>query len=157
YLAAARDKGLIAETLPLASMRPVVAVAKGNPHNIRSLDDLLRDGGKVALANPDAAAVGAMARARLGKGGHWARVEKKAVVIRATVSEVGNDVRLGGADAGIVWDTTVRQTEGLEAVELPELAGEPARVSAAVLAGTEQPTAALRFARYLGARDRGLP
>jgi len=156
YLTAARNKNLIAETLPLAAMRPVVAVAKGNPKQVLGADDLLRGDVKVSLANPDAAAVGAAARERLGKSGHWQPLAKKAAVSRTTVSESANDVRVGGADAAIVWDVTVRQVEGLEAVELPELAGEPAHVAAAVLRSSEQPTAALRFARYLGARDRGL-
>jgi molybdate transport system substrate-binding protein len=156
FITKARDKGLTAETLPLATMRPVVAVAKGNPRNIRSLDDLFRDGVKVSLARPSAA-VGALARERLTKAGRWERLEKRAAVARVTEPEVANDVRIGGADAGIVWDSTVRQNDALEAVELPELAGEPARVAAAILNSTEQPTAALRFARYLGARDRGLP
>src|SRR5262249_20681769 len=154
YVTAARDRKLIAETVPLAAMRPVVAVPKGNPKQIRGVDDLLRDGVKVSLANPDAAAVGAVARARLKQSGHWERLAKKATVLRTTVSESANDVRIGSADAAVVWDITVRQTEGLEAVELPELRGEPANVSAAVLRCSGQPTAALRFARYLGARDR---
>jgi ABC-type molybdate transport system substrate-binding protein len=70
---------------------------------------------------------------------------------------VANDVRVGAVDAAIVWDATVRQVEGLEAVRLPQFDGVSATLSAAVLAGCRQPAAALRFARYLAARDRGLP
>src|SRR5262249_50077510 len=42
YIDTARDKGLLAEVLPLARMRPVLAVRQGNPKRVRSLDDLLK-------------------------------------------------------------------------------------------------------------------
>ncbi len=42
YLALAREKQLVEEIIPLARMQSVVAVAKGNPKGIASLDDLLR-------------------------------------------------------------------------------------------------------------------
>jgi ABC-type molybdate transport system substrate-binding protein len=51
----------------------------------------------------------------------------------------------------------VRQCPGLEAVRLPQFDGVSATISVAVLAGCRQPAAALRFARFLAARDRGLP
>src|SRR5262249_40682953 len=60
-------------------------------------------------------------------------------------------------DAGIVWDATVRQYDGLEMVRLAELDRTRAHISVAVLRSTARPTAALHFARYLTARDRGLP
>jgi len=44
----------------------------------------------------------------------------------------------------------------LEAVRVPMLSNVTATVSAAVLRGSRQPTAALRFARFLGAADRGV-
>ena len=58
YTQLARDKGLIREVLPLALMRPVIAVKRGNPKQIQSLADLLRPDVIVALGNPDQAAIG---------------------------------------------------------------------------------------------------
>jgi ABC-type molybdate transport system substrate-binding protein len=75
---------------------------------------------------------------------------------KLTVNDVANDIVIGAADAGMVWDATVRQYPGLEAVPVSELTTE-AHISVAVLRGTEHPTSALRFARYLAARDAGLP
>ena len=40
YLRMARDKGLVARRCRLARMTPVLAVPKGNPKNLHSLDDL---------------------------------------------------------------------------------------------------------------------
>jgi molybdenum ABC transporter molybdate-binding protein len=157
YIQLAREKGLLAEVIPLATMRPVVAVAAGNPRKIATIDDLLRPGVRLAQANPDTAAVGKVTRDALLKSGHWDAVERHATVSKTTVTDVANDVRVGAADAAIVWDATVRQVEGLEPVRLPQFDRVSATLSAAVLAGCRQPAAALRFARYLAARDRGLP
>ena len=156
YLQIARDKGLVQETLPLARMTPVLAVPKGNPKNLHSLDDLERDGVRLAQANPEAAAVGKLTADALKKAGRWADLEKHIVVIKPTVNDVANDVVIGAVDAGFVWDATVRQMPKLEAVAVPEFADVHAHIAVGVLTCGDQPTAALRFARYLAARDKGL-
>lgn len=157
YLQIARDKGLVSETLPLARMTPVLAVTKGNPKNLHSLADLERDGVRVGQANPEAAAVGKLTADALKKAGKWAALEKHIVVMKPTVNDVANDVVLGSVDAGFVWDATVRQMPKLEAVPIPEFADVHAHIAVGVLTCGDQPTAALRFARYLAARDKGLP
>jgi molybdate transport system substrate-binding protein len=159
YIALARQKGLLKETIPVATQRPVIAVRKGNPHQIRGIDDLLRDDIRVALANPDQAAIGNTARQLLSTSGHWPRLEAHVTrtgVFKPTVPEIANDVKLGSVDAGIVWDTTLALYDDLEAVRTPELDAGTAEVILGVLARSEQPTEALKFARYLTARDKGL-
>ena len=157
YLQAARGKGLVQEILPLARMTPVLAVRKGNPKSLHSLDDLTREGARLAVANPEAAAAGKLTAEALMKAGRWTDIEKHVVVTKPTVNDVANDVAIGSADAGFVWDATARQTADVEAVPIPELADVHAHVAVGVLSCTEQPTAALRFARFLAARDKGLP
>jgi molybdenum ABC transporter molybdate-binding protein len=157
YLVVARDKKLVAETIPAAEMNAVLAVAKGNPRKITSLDDLLKGDMRLAQANPDAAAIGKLTRAALVKSGHWEQVEKHTKVFKPTVNDVAADVQLGTVDAAFVWDSLVRQIPDLEAVDLPELADAQARMGIGVLTSCNQPAAALRFARYLTASDMGLP
>ncbi len=157
YLKTARDKGLIDETIPLAQMKPVLVVKQGNPKNLRTIDDLLKPDVRVAQGNPDATAIGSLTRDALRKSGKWDALNSHTAVFKLTVNDVANDVQVGAADVGIVWDTTVRQSTGLEAVALPQFAGVRAHVTAAVLRDTTRPTAALKFARFLAARNRGLP
>jgi molybdate transport system substrate-binding protein len=157
YLSKARADGLVRETLPLATMTPMLAVPTGNPQGITSLDDVFAKKLRIAQADPDAAAVGKLAREALGPE-TWEELQERVVVSKFTVNQVANAVAVGGADAGIVWDVTVRQyPEKLEEIHLPSLEGRSARVAVGVLADSEQPTAALRFARYLAAREKGLP
>ena len=155
YVRLAQEKKLIDEVLPLAEMTPVIAVARGNPMKIESLQQLLDGPVRISLANPDAAAVGKLTRDAL-PAATWERLKMHAKVSPATVNEVANDITVGAVDAGIVWDATVRQYPKLEAVPSPELSKKKAHVCVAVLKSSEDPTAALTFARYLAARDKGL-
>jgi molybdenum ABC transporter molybdate-binding protein len=155
YIQLAREKKLVAEAIPLATMTPVIAVPKGNPKKIASLDDLLTGNLRISQANPDAAAVGKLTRDALQANGQWDALKKRTLVFKLTVNDVANDVKVGATDAGIVWDATVRQMTGLEAIAVPELAGKKAHMAAGVLTSSTQPTAALRFARYLAAPDKG--
>jgi molybdenum ABC transporter molybdate-binding protein len=156
YLDTAREKGLLAETIPLAVQRPVIAVARGNPKGIRGLDDLLRADVALSMANPEATAIGKITRRALEAGGLWKELEEAARAFKPTVNDVANDIRLGAVDAGIVWDATANQYPELESVRVEVFAAEAIPVSVGVLTSARNPTAALRFARFLTARDRGL-
>jgi len=156
FLEQAREKELIAETIPLAKMAVVVAVRAGNPKNIQSLADLRRADVKVGLPNPDAAAAGRLAREALRAAVAWDEIEARTAVFKPTPNDIATDVKLGAVDAGLVFDAVAKQVPELEILTLPELAPAVADVSVAVLRHSQQPTAALRFARYLAAADRGL-
>jgi len=88
--------------------------------------------------------------------GQWVELERRIIVFKPTVNEVANDVKIGAVDAGIVWDATANQYPELESVTVPVFDAATETISIGVLKRSQQPAAALRFARYLGARDKGL-
>ncbi len=155
YIAMAREKKLVAEVIPLAKQSPVVGVKKGNAKKIASLQDLLRSDVRLGQADPDVAAIGKVVRAALLKSGEWEALKEKTVVFQPTIQDVANDIKIGAVDAGFLYDSTVRQYEGLEMVKAPQFDALVSTVPAAVLKSSSQPLAALRFARYLGAKDKG--
>lgn len=156
YIDLARKQRLVDEAIPLARVRAVIVFRKGNPKGIESLDDLFRDDVSVALGNPDAASIGKLVRDVLTESGQWEELERKARVFKPTVNEVANDVKLGAVDAGIVWDATLANYPDLEMVGAPVFDEVAHEVTIAVLRSCRHPTGALHFARYLGARDKGL-
>ena len=156
YVTLGRHKQLLAEVLPLATQRPVLLVAQGNPKRIHSIADLLTADARIVLANPDQAAVGKVVRDLLSASGQWDALAKKITVLKPTVNDTANDVLIGSADVAIVWDTTAALYPKLDAVHDPLLDKAQQQVSICVLRGSQSPTEALRFARYLAARDRGL-
>ena len=133
YLDKARAEGLVEEVVPLARMQAVVAVPKGNPKGIDALDDLLAPDLRLAQASPDATAIGKLTREVLDRDGHWSTLDAATDVYKTTVNEVANDVKVGAADAGIVFDAVLATYPDLEAVELPELAPVASRIAVGVL------------------------
>jgi molybdate transport system substrate-binding protein len=156
YIAMAKEKSLVAEVLSIAKMNAVLTVRKGNPKSINTLDDLLRTDVRVVQADPDATAIGKVVRDSLDRQGHWEKIAAATIANRTTVTDVANDVMIGAADAGFVYDAVLYTYPELEAVKFDELSDVSSKVSIAVVASTRQPQAALHFARYVTARDKGL-
>lgn len=155
YLDLARSKGLVAEALPLAMLRPVIAVRKGNPLNISTLDDLLQPNLRLALGHAQAASIGKQTKKILEEAGLWERIKNKATVFKPTVTEIANDLKLGAVDAAIIWDATANQYEQIEAVRVPLFDKAVKEVLIGVLNSCRKPAAALHFCRYLAAWDKG--
>lgn len=156
YIALAKEQGLVIESIPLADLRPVVAVRNDSSLDIRSLEDLLDKRIRLAVANPDAASIGRLTRKIFQEAGYGARLEERAAVFKPTVTDVANDIKVGSIDAGIIWDATANQYPEIRAIHLPRFEKYVETVTAGILTCSESPTAALTFLRYLGAGDRGL-
>ncbi|QDT52205.1 Putative binding protein precursor [Caulifigura coniformis] len=156
YLDIAAGKGLIKERLPLATMQAVAVVAKGNPKKVQSLADLEREDVKLVQADPDAAAIGKQTREMLQAANKWDSLKARTTAFKTTVNDVANDVKIGSADVGIIYDAVAATYPDLEIVRIPELQPVTANVAVAVTASTKQPTRALHLARYLAAVDKGL-
>lgn len=169
YTTIAEEEGYARETLPIATMRPVIAVRKDSTKRIESLDDLLQEGVSVVLGDPDQAAIGkavrtALSKVKVGDTNRWQQLEERIRqdgVFKPTVNEAANDVKIGTAvDAAIVWDSSVAMPQFrdvLRAIPIPEFEDAANEVSICVLDSSPNPTAALKFARYVSAIDRGLP
>jgi molybdenum ABC transporter molybdate-binding protein len=155
YLAAARHKGLVDEVLPVAEMQAVLAVSKEAAVDLPGLDALLASSLRIVQANPEAAAVGKLTRDMLTAQGKWEALAARTQSFKGTVHEVANDVQIGAADVGIVFDAVLHTIPQLKAVPLPELAEAKARIAVGVAASTAQPQRALHFARYLAAPEKG--
>lgn len=156
FIQIARSKKLVAEVIPVARMAGVVAVPSGNPKGIRSFSDLLRKDVRFVQASDEASAIGLLTKETLATAQLWDSLKEATTAFRTTVTDVANDVKIGAADAGIVYDAVLHTYPTLEVVRLPELQAVSSQVSIGVIALTQQPQAALHFARYVAAKDRGL-
>ena len=157
YIDIARKKGLADESIPVAYLSAGFLVAKGNPFGLASLADLAKDENlRISMGNPEAASIGKFTRKILEQEGLWESVSGRTLVTKPTVNELANDVKLGAADVAVVWDAVAKQYPDLDFVRVPAFDRERKDVTITVLRSAENVTDALRFARYVGARDRGL-
>lgn len=147
YIQMARERGLVAESRPVAVMRGVVLAAPGNSKQIAHWPDMLVGRTRVAVANP-AAAIGKLTRDHLARTGRWAELQPH-VVDTGTVTEAANAAKVGSVDAAIVWDAVTNNYPGQQVLHLPELDGVTARVELAVLNQSRNAGAARQFALYV--------
>jgi molybdate transport system substrate-binding protein len=153
YVEAARNRGMITDAFPIATMGIVVLTAPGNPKKIATWNDLLRGGMKVAVPNAGAA-VGKVARDHLAKIGKWDALVPR-VVDTGTVTEAANAAKLGAVDAAVVWDAVALGYAGQTPLALPEFEGVAARVDLAILKQSADPAAARALADFI-AGEKGI-
>ncbi len=149
------EKGVLTEEFPVAYLIPVIAVQKGNPKAIKSIQQLADPSLRVAFGSPEAASIGKQTKNILTKCGYWESVSANVTangVFKPTVSDVANDIKLGAVDAGIIWDATVNQMSALEAVHVPELDTAKKTVTVAILRSSRAPQLAIHFARFLSSK-----
>ena len=160
YVEEAVRKNLVADVTNVAKMHAVVIVRPGHGKQVKTWNDLVAPGNKLALANPEAAAIGMLTRQALKKRGLWSQIEAIKPAYLGDVAEVGNSVaNLEASDMGVTWDVLAqglaKRYPRLQVVRLPEFADVTARVQIAVAHSTKQREAALRFIRFLRAKNRG--
>jgi len=86
---------------------PVILVRKGNPKNIKGLEDLAKPGVRLGLGDPEVCAIGRKSARIFEKNNIKIEEVKKNLVFNSlTVDELGVQIEVGKVDAVIVWDST---------------------------------------------------
>ena len=156
YIKEAQKFKLINETQPLSFLKPIIAVPKGNPKRVKDISSVFRDTLRIAIANPDAASIGRLTKKMFQDSKLWDSIQNHLEVQMPTVNEVANAVKLGTVDAGIIWDATANQYEDIDVVDEKAFNKYIKTVTLGVLKFSKEPTEALKFLRYLSAKNKGL-
>jgi len=120
YYNAAKEKDLAISEKSVAYHIPVIAVPKGNPANIQTLEDLTKPEVKVILGDPKSAAIGKISKKILEKNEVYEDVEKNTIALTATVNELVVYLTMGQCDAAIIWEDNVKGIEEVEIIQIPE-------------------------------------
>lgn len=163
----ARDEGIVAERFDLAEQRPVIAVPIDSSWEIKGLKGLVDvplDGKAIRYGVASSrAAVGKLARKIAQREGLLEALESNKATDSENVMTLAQALVAGSLDAAIIWDTTVAQlnqaaTEGpvLKVAALADQLDQwDSEIAVGVVATSESPTAALKFARYLTSPEKG--
>ena len=150
-----RDANALFDYVHVGFVAPVLAVQKGNPKGLRSIQDLTQPGLKVALTDPQYSTCGEMVFALLEKKGIKEAVLKN-VGNRLTKghSNLGNYLKTHVVDAVIMWNGVAHTfRESLEVVKTPYEYDEEIRVHIIGLSYTKEPESLRQFINF--ARTRG--
>ncbi|MCR4600191.1 MAG: molybdate ABC transporter substrate-binding protein [Clostridia bacterium] len=144
-LKAIQEAGLVSGTKDLVQHIPVIAVAKGNPANIKSIADLAN--ARLVLGDPEATPIGKIADAVLKDAGITDKVN---IIARtSTAPEMITALSTGEADAAILWQETAAGKEGVESLEIDGMEKYIKTIPAASLSCTESSEALAEFLKYL--------
>lgn len=123
----------------------VIAVPKGDPTGIKTLNDLTKPGLKVALC-AEQVPCGAAAKKALAA----ADVDLKPATLEQDVKAALQKVKLGEVDAALVYRTDAKAAAGdVEGIEFPESAGAINDYPIVVLANAPNKPVAQAFVEYV--------
>jgi len=86
----------------VACMLPAILTTKGS--KVRSLEDLTKDGIRIAMCDPESCAVGKYFKYMLEKMGLWDKVKKNVVVYTVNFSRLVTTLLMGNVDAALGWN-----------------------------------------------------
>ena len=144
----AQDKGLVGEPGYVAYHVPIIAVQKGNPQNITSVDDFARPGLKIALGGAESTAIGRAGDKLFQKHGILDAVEKNVVLRAPTINEVVVAMNMGTADAALLTLDMINP-EKMDPIDLAQEDGLTLIVPIGQTTFTTQPDTARQFATFV--------
>lgn len=148
-----READALLREVPVGYLAPVLVVAKGNPKGIKSIEDLAKPDLQVLLTNPEFSTCGEMTFALLEKKGIKDAVLKNVGnAMFKHHSEIGNKMKLGFGDAGIMWNGVANNfRDAIEIVPVPYEYDDEIRVSVMGLSYTKQPEKVQKFLDFVEA------
>ena len=152
YMKKAREFGLISgEETVLAYLVPAILVPKGNPQQIRTLNDLTRPNLRIGIADPQSVCVGLYAVEILDTNGLAKQVRPNLHGQVESCAKTAAMLPLGAVDAVLGWrEFATWNPQVMEAVLLnPQQIPRLAYIPAARLRQATNPEAAEAFIAYL--------
>ena len=155
YLDYTRDANALEGHVHVGFVAPVLAVQKGNPKGVESIEDLAGEGLKVALTDPQYSTAGELVFALLEKKGIKDQVLSN-VGNRLTRghSDLGNFLKVKAVDAVIMWNGVAHTfRDSLEVVKTPYEYDQEIRVYVIGLNYTKQPEELKQFMEFAKSRS----
>ena len=163
------EKELAVDGWTLGEIYPVIIVQKGNPKNIRTLNDFTRDDIQLALTDYRLSTLGRLLPTIFAKAGMNLEqlTRQKNIIVHRSGSYVGNLVVMKNADAALVWAAVAAlRRDTLDSIPIPEnlptphvdavtsATGKsyiltPVRVTICSLKCSAQPEAAAEFMQFV--------
>lgn len=149
----AAKKDLTTEGFAVAHHTPCIVTAKDNPKKIEGLEDLTREGIRVALGDPEANAIGKTAL-KIFEKNKIEGVEENVVVKTGTVNDLYMAIESGNADVAIVTkDGAFNNQEKVSIIEIPEDQNVDQIITATTLKTTSHEDIAKKFVDFLQSEE----
>ncbi len=150
YTQYVEDAGAMLRYVVVGYVAPVLVVKKGNPHDVKSIDDLARPGLRVCLPNPEFSTCGEMLFRLLEKKGiRDAVMQNVGNALFKAHSQSGSAIKLGHRDATVMWNGVAHNwLDAAEIVPTPYEYEEEIRVTVSGLSYSKQRELVERFVQF---------
>ncbi len=150
--ATAKNQGLVNSSQLVAYHVPVIAVQKGNPKGIKTIQDFARPGLKVALGDANATAIGKAGTKMFAKYNITADVEKNVVTRTPTINELVTIMNAGQADAAILTLDSVK-ADKMDMIEIPLTVNDVLITPIGMTTFTQNSDAAAKFVAFVSSDE----
>lgn len=144
----AQSQGLVDTSHLIAYHVPVIAVQKGNPMNISTIQDFIKPGLKIALGDANATAIGKAGTKMFRKYNITEAVEKNVITRTPTINELTVIMNLGQADAALLTLDQINPVN-MEAISIPTSDNAVLIVPIGMTTFTKNPENAQKFADFV--------
>jgi len=155
YIEQGQKAGLLGKSVHVSTLIAEFIVRKGNPKEIKSLQDLTRKDVRVVIADRSAA-VGAFTHEVLQSAGYLEQIESGKFSKMATVNEVALQVELGAADVGVVWNVLEPQFKNCDFISIDKFKKLPKYAGVGLVSQGKWPKETNSFISYITSQDKGL-
>lgn len=137
---------------------PIIVVHRDNPKNIRSFENLLDPGVKIAIGRKNMCAMGKVSEEIINASPKPDEFIENISITASTVNELLDLVLQKEVDASLVWSDMKlwSKSKNLEFIEIPPDINKPRRIHIAVLSTTTDQKNATLFANYVATEGRTL-
>ncbi len=155
YIDQADKKGFIADRALAAHHTPTIITPEGNPADIQGLSDLTNDDVTVALGNPEAAAIGRLAKRILKQNDLYAAVEENLATTAGTTNELVVYTTQHQVDAAITWRADVHGLEDeTDRVPIAEERNIIKTIPVGTLTFADHPEVAAEFVEFTATKGK---
>jgi molybdate transport system substrate-binding protein len=152
FMALAQEKGLVGKPERLAKLQMVIAVPRGNPKSIVSLEDLLREDVRLGIGNEKTTAVGRLTKEMLGM--QFSAFGKKSIQA-GEVDGLALALESQELDAALVWRSIAFQHAAkVDSVEFDGNDKWISWVCAAPILNSQKKAVATKLVTWLSSSDK---
>ncbi len=150
YVEAAAERGWIEEIIPLTHLWPAILVQEGNPLRIRTLRDLVRPGVRLAMPDSRGPALARLVPDLLAAAGlSESEMVPRIVFTAATLPELAHAVRLGHADAALMWEFFARLQSPCETVSISPAHNQAVLLSIGIMRASQRKEESRHFVEFM--------
>ncbi|MCK9581640.1 MAG: molybdate ABC transporter substrate-binding protein [Methanoregula sp.] len=149
----AQNQGLVGDYQLVGYHVPVIAVQKGNPKNITTIQNFAQPDLKIALGDVSATAIGKAGQKMFEKYHITDAVEQNVVTRAPTINELVIIMNTGQADAALLTLDQINE-ETMDAISIPTSDNVVLIIPVGVTTFTKDPESAQKFADFV-ASDEG--